>query len=154
MDKLFWPDDEGKTYVGPRPNKQDGLFHMADGLAYLHDKKMMHRDIKPHNVLVSATAPVVLKWADFGFVKGVNARGTHSFRSGVHCTQEWAAPEILERITNLQEDFRKRGTIKSDIFSTGMVFFCWLTDGVHPFGDSPPLFCYHIIINNQVNFSS
>ncbi len=128
---------------------------MANGLAYLHEQSLMHRDIKPQNILISNNINPVLKWADFGFVKAVTARGTHSFRSGINRTQEWAAPEILNLLRNHHpEDLRQRGTIKSDIFSAGMVFFCWLTDGIHPFGDSSVIIGYNIIFNNVANMSS
>lgn len=153
MDKLFLHDDDVKKYRGPRPSKEDGLLQMADGLHYLHSKRLIHREIKPQNVLISATTPVLLKWTGFGYVKEVSARGSYSFRSGVHAQFEWTAPEILKLIGDPSES-NKRGTIKSDIFSAGLVFFCWLTDGVHPFGDSSVIIGYHIITNNLVNFSS
>jgi len=158
MDKLFFHEEDVKKYRGPRPDKKDGLLQMADGLNYLHSKRLVHRDIKPQNILISATSPALLKWAGFGNVKEVSICGSYSFRGGFHGALEWAAPEILNRLEDISsrpsEDYDKRGTIKSDIFSAGMVFFCWLTDGIHPFGNSMVMTGYHIIANNLVNLSS
>ena len=42
---------------------------LAEGLAYLHDHHVVHRDIKSLNVLVDSRMNV--KWADFGDRKSV-----------------------------------------------------------------------------------
>jgi len=42
------------------------LADVAGGLAYLHASSVIHADIKPDNVLLSATSPPVAKLADFG----------------------------------------------------------------------------------------
>lgn len=59
----------------------------------------MHRDLKPHNILVSmpnAHGRVRAMISDFGLCKKL-AVGRHSFsrRSGVPGTEGWIAPEVL-----------------------------------------------------------
>lgn len=43
------------------------LFQMLRGLKYCHDRKILHRDLKPQNILISKTGE--LKLADFGLAR-------------------------------------------------------------------------------------
>jgi serine/threonine protein kinase len=108
------------------PSDAEVLLQLATGLEHIHSMNIIHRDIKPGNILISKTNPVVMKWADFGLSKPTNSRGSASL-SGFRGTKRWMAPEILRRRP-------LRGSQQSDIFSTGCVFFYFLTRGVHPFG--------------------
>lgn len=49
------------------------LFQMLAGLAYLHTKRVIHRDIKPQNmlVIVDATGTPTLKLGDFGLARAL-----------------------------------------------------------------------------------
>jgi len=155
MKDLYLPDSDIKKYRGERPSKKEGLLQMAEGLAYLHSKNLAHRDIKPANVLLSSTDPAIFKWADFGLVKEFNEEGSHSFGSGVHCTWDWAAPEVLELLNEEESDQGiKKGSVKSDVFSAGMLFFYWLTDGVHPFGNGVLSIQSNLVFNNCINKES
>lgn len=51
---------------------KDILRQITNGLAYLHEKKIVHRDIKPNNILFSESTEnkkAVMKLADFGISK-------------------------------------------------------------------------------------
>lgn len=82
-----------------------------------------------------------MKLADFGLAEKVSPESGSYFAKDVRCTKDWAAPEILkliheQSIQNKGPDLVE-GTIKiSDIFSAGLVFFYWLTEGIYPFGES------------------
>ncbi|MBI4864417.1 MAG: serine/threonine protein kinase, partial [Candidatus Riflebacteria bacterium] len=66
---------------------------IADGLAYLHDQQIMHRDLKPGNILISDEG--VLKLVDFGLVRRVD--GTMITVEGtVMGTLHYMAPEVLQ----------------------------------------------------------
>jgi serine/threonine-protein kinase/endoribonuclease IRE1 len=100
---------------------------------------LVHRDIKPENVLIwvnPRTNQVLMKWADFGFSKQVNERGTFTM-SGVKGTLDYFAPELLKLLdedSSTENEVQKRGTVKSDVFAEGFVFGYFLSGGVHPFG--------------------
>ncbi|OAD60687.1 Serine/threonine-protein kinase/endoribonuclease ire-1 [Eufriesea mexicana] len=106
------------------------LRQATSGLAHLHHLDIVHRDIKPHNVLLSAPGPrgeVRAMISDFGLCKKLQlGRVSFSRRSGVTGTDGWIAPEMLNG---------NRTTCAVDIFSLGCVFYYVLSDGKHPFGD-------------------
>jgi serine/threonine protein kinase len=63
---------------------------------------------------------------------------------GVKGTYDWLAPEILKILKeensppskSQESQSNKRGTVKSDVFTEGLVFGYFLLDGVHLFGSS------------------
>jgi serine/threonine-protein kinase/endoribonuclease IRE1 len=152
MDKLFLQEDDPKKYRGPMPPETEVLLQLAKGLEYIHQMGLVHRDIKPQNVLISfdsATQQVVMKWADFGFSKRVNERGTFTM-SDVRGTYDYFAPEILKLLdedSSTDNEDKKRGTVQSDVFAEGLVFGYFLSGGIHPFGTSS----HQIQINLRTN---
>lgn len=116
------------------------LHQLAGGLEYIHQKKLIHRDIddiEPQNVLIwvdPATQNVLMKWADIGFSKPVNERGSHSISGSTRGTDNWYAPEILkikiqEEESGKDETAHQRGTVKSDVFAQGLVFGYYFLNG-------------------------
>ena len=105
----------------------------------------MHRDVKPDNILISATQPVQMKLSDFGLCKKVSPQGTFS-QSGLKGTLNWMAPEMLQ-IMNDAPDELPHGSTQSDTFAAGCVFFYFTTRGSHPFGN--PTFVLANIYNNN-----
>ncbi|KAK4572975.1 hypothetical protein RGQ29_031096 [Quercus rubra] len=61
------------------------------GLKYLHDRKVVHRDIKCANILVDASGSV--KLADFGLAKATKLNDVKSCQG----TAFWMAPEVVNR---------------------------------------------------------
>uniref|UniRef100_A0A671X265 non-specific serine/threonine protein kinase n=1 Tax=Sparus aurata TaxID=8175 RepID=A0A671X265_SPAAU len=121
--------------------------------ASLQEVMNVHRDLKPHNILVSmpnAHGRVRAMISDFGLCKKL-AVGRHSFsrRSGVPGTEGWIAPEVLSedckdnpvrQASNLcpLECYHTvdLNTCVVDIFSAGCVFYYVVSQGSHPFGKS------------------
>jgi serine/threonine-protein kinase len=65
---------EGNTiedYLLENPDKLENIFEqLVDGFKYLEEKKILHRDLRPENILVSKEG--ILKIIDFGFGKKIN----------------------------------------------------------------------------------
>ena len=138
-------------YKGPMPTDAQILYQIACGLNYIHLMKLVHRDIKPENILISITDPVRMKIADFGLSKDTNTRGTFTV-SGIKGTLNWIAPECFPS-QDSEEDVEKRGSVKSDIFSAGCVFFYFATRGIHLFGEGFDIMA-NILKKDPVNLTS
>jgi serine/threonine protein kinase len=113
------------------PSKQEVLLQMAQGLEYIHSQGLIHRDVKPANILISHDNPAIIKWADFGLSRAV-VTGSKTFSwSKLQGTDRWLAPELI----SATQQQKIKGSQKCDIFALGCVFFFFLVPGVHPFGE-------------------
>lgn len=99
------------------------LRQMAAALDYAHRRNLVHRDIKPQNMLVRADDDHLLL-SDFGIAKILSATSAQS-RTGVVGTIAYMAPE----------QFRGEVSRATDIYALGCVLFQMLT-GKLPFGGS------------------
>ncbi len=123
-------------YQGPKfPNEADILFQVTRGLAHLHRLNIVHRDIKPTNILIFVPDGDVdeplMKLADFGISKSLNTDKkdfTNTSLTNPSGTKGWMAPEVYQL---------KRFDYKVDIFPLGCIFAYTLSGGKHPFGDDP-----------------
>ncbi|XP_057372285.1 serine/threonine-protein kinase/endoribonuclease ire-1-like [Daphnia carinata] len=141
-----------RNYTGPMPPPEaDSLYQMAAGLAYIHSKGLVHRDIKDDNILIYKSpteGETWLKISDFGFSKPTTASGSYSMKSGVKGTRLYLSPELLMLELEQENDGIKphqKSNRSSDIFALGCVFFSYLNKGKHPFEDFRGFF--HIPVN-------
>src|SRR5450755_147355 len=104
------------------------IYQTAQGLTTAHDRGVIHRDIKPGNLMISARGSV--KIADFGI-----ALTTQDFSKKLTSTGEFVGtPGYLSPEVCLGKPVDQR----SDIFSLGIVLFECLA-GRMPFTDESPL---------------
>jgi len=96
---------------------------VADGLSYAHDHGFIHRDIKPHNILL--TEDVVPKITDWGMSKVLAADVKKSSVAGFSLS--YAAPEQVSPSEFGRTDER------TDIYQLGVVFYELVTGSI-PFG--------------------
>ena len=80
--------------VLPEENLKVLAAKIAEGLKYLHAKGIVHRDMKPENILMSDTSdtctPII---TDFGYASQLKEGETCSKLCG---TKKYLAPEVLE----------------------------------------------------------
>ena len=102
------------------PETVDIISQLTDGLAHAHDSYIIHRDIKPQNIMILDDGMV--KITDFGIAMALNASDltqTNSVMGSVH----YLPPEQASG---------KGSTIKSDIYSLGIMMYEMLA-GTMPF---------------------
>lgn len=107
---------------------------VADGLEFVHQRGIVHRDIKPDNVMVLRSG--VVKITDFGIAR--LSRGSHTLIAELVASPRYTSPEqvIGEKIDE-----------RSDIFSLGAVLYEMLT-GVPPFAGGRLHEIAHQVIND------
>ncbi len=101
---------------------------LAETLAFLHDRELVHYDLKPSNILLTpAGRPLVL---DFNLSHRANAEAGH-----IGGTPHYMAPEQI-----IAWQVKKSLTIeegcRADLYSLGVIVYELLT-GRHPFGTTP-----------------
>ncbi|MGB3620297.1 MAG: serine/threonine-protein kinase, partial [Ketobacter sp.] len=112
---------------------------VADALHYAHQQNIVHRDIKPGNILYDAASSQI-KVADFGIARIVDDSKTKT--GDMLGSPVFMSPEQLKG---------NKVTGASDIYSLGVTFYQLLT-GALPFsGDSIANLAYHILNKKYVS---
>ena len=128
----------GKIESIPKDSLDDKIIlgQVCLGLAYIHSKKMIHKDLKPGNILMWQRRNVVLaKIADFGFAK--------QLKQEIQCpefsdtanggTSIYMAPELLQQEDEFSTKERPyKPTFESDIYALGITIAVTVLKGNHP----------------------
>jgi serine/threonine protein kinase len=107
----------------------DYLPQIGEALQYAHDSGIVHRDVKPENIIVDRRNRVRL--VDFGLAKWLGSAGIDEPRdTAVAGTWGYIAPEQISMPESVDH--------RADIFSTGVVCYEMLTGQVPRDGFQPP----------------
>lgn len=125
---------------GPLPVVETAriLTEVAEALDHAHTQGVIHRDIKPGNILFDGQNNAFL--TDFGIARLMNADGNLTSTGGFLGTAAYASPEQCRG---------EELTPASDIYSLGVVLYEMLT-GVLPFDGPTPLAIIHQHISEPV----
>lgn len=117
----------------PKPDIKEArkiVEQIARGLRAFHRMEMLHQDLKPENIMFDKNGTV--KIIDFGSVKIAGIAEItpldHSRAENILGTLNYTAPEY---------HLGQRGTVKSDLFSLGVITYEMLNGGL-PFGRDMP----------------
>lgn len=104
------------------------LIPIARALSYAHSERMIHRDVKPSNILITKTGDPML--TDFGIAKIIDEEMTVDLTgtSAAVGTPEYMAPE---QVTSKNVDHRV------DIYALGIVFYEMVTGHKPYVADTP-----------------
>lgn len=127
----YAPESDVRKYAAKSGGKLNAvqaelfLLQVAEALAFIHRAGIVHRDIKPDNILV--VSPKEIRLADFGVAVLPGEKSSLAeLQKGVG-TMDYMGPEVLEGRTY---------DAQSDIYALGVTFY-ELLSGKHPFANAP-----------------
>ena len=115
----------------------DIISGVLSGLAAAHDAGIVHRDVKPENVLLGDGNTV--KVADFGLARAAS-RASHTKTGMIIGTAAYLAPEQVSRSTS---------DARTDVYAAGVMLFEMLT-GAQPHTGENPLAVAHKHVSDVV----
>ncbi|MGW4639159.1 serine/threonine-protein kinase [Sphaerisporangium sp. NPDC004334] len=122
------------------PLEESPLVGMAFGvcaaLAAIHAAGLVHRDLKPGNVILSMTGPRVI---DFGIARALSGLTGPTLTGEVVGTPGWWAPEQIDG---------GPVTPAADVFAWGCLV-AYAGTGRHPFGDGDPMTVAYRILHEE-----
>jgi serine/threonine protein kinase len=125
------PVGEGRNFA--EAEALDIMIQMADALAHAHLRNLIHRDVKPKNILL--TAEGVAKLTDLGLARAVDDKDAAESEAGkAYGTPYYISPEQIRGDVDI--DFR------ADIYSLGATMYHLVT-GRPPFDGETPSAVMH-----------
>jgi serine/threonine protein kinase len=108
----------------PLPQTIDIIWDVCNALDFAHKRNVVHRDIKPHNIMISRSGEI--KVFDFGIAKAADSSGLTTTGTSIG-TPQYMSPE--------QARGEKEIDGRADLYSLGVVFYEMLVGKV-PFDGS------------------
>ena len=114
--------------------------HLAMALGAAHERNVLHRDVKPDNVMLGKDGSVIL--TDFGIAKIVGSQDPALTAAGSNIgTPAYMAPELASGQTEASP--------AADLYAVGVVFYEMLTAEA-PFAADTPLAVLHRVLHDPV----
>jgi serine/threonine-protein kinase len=107
---------------------------VGDGLTYAHQQGILHRDVKPSNVLLANDGQIYL--ADFGLARLASANDSTLSAEILVGTPQYLSPEQASGITDLD--------VRSDVYNLGVMLY-EMTVGQVPFNSDTP---YKVVLDH------
>lgn len=124
------------------------MYGIANGLAYMHSKNIIHGDLKPANILLDNNMQPLL--GDFGLSKRISIDNLYIIEG----TPLFLAPEILLAFYKLSTG---KQTKESDIYSLSLLFWCIVINKKEPYShikDENKLIDWVVTQNKRENIPS
>jgi len=134
---------DGKSLAGerlPAPKAAELLAQVSRAVEFAHSRGIIHRDIKPHNIMVDREGkPFVM---DFGLAKSLEGHSQITLSGTVVGTPSYMAPEqAAGKVAQIGK--------QSDVYSLGAVLYELLT-GLPPFKGPNPVETLRRVVNDDV----
>lgn len=111
---------------------------LVHALYYLHSHRIIHRDMKPQNILISANG--IVKLCDFGFARSMSTNTI--VLTSIKGTPLYMAPELVQELPY-------NHTV--DLWSLGVIIY-ELFVGTPPFYTNSIYTLIHLIVKDPVKF--
>ena len=113
----------------------DIMLQIVEGMVYLHEQGIMHRDLKPMNCLVKArSAPpdvyYTVKLTDFGSAREVDTESTSDLFTANPGTTRWMAPEMFAPCKGAWEKVKYTKSV--DVYGFAIICYQIVTGEVTP----------------------
>lgn len=137
MDLIAWAEAQGSLSAVPLETRLGIAIQTARALSAVHDLGILHKDLKPANILIAAEdGKLVVRLADFGCGEMLQETLVEQFqitrpdepvdangvRTGTSGTSAYRAPELLTGALP---------SIRSDVYSLGLILFQLVTGNLH-----------------------
>ena len=100
----------------------DVMTQIISGVKYLHDRDIIHRDIKPGNILVASKNPPLIKLTDFDVSKCLDPDVETSLMTSDVGTLAFKAPEFFQRTHRGKIEYHRN----VDIYACGLTLLAML----------------------------
>ena len=110
---------------------------VLSALACAHDAGLVHRDVKPENVLINSRGQI--KVADFGLAKAISTQTSTATQGLLIGTVSYLPPELV---------MNGRADARSDVYSAGVMLFELLTGRKPHTGETPIQVAYAHVHND------
>lgn len=114
-------DDPENSYGLPEHEFLLVLEHLCAGMKHLRDNKLVHRDLKPGNIMkfISEDGQTIYKLTDFGAARELE--DNQPFAS-LYGTEEYLHPDLYERAV-LRKSIQRSFTANVDLWSIGVTLY-------------------------------